>query len=253
MFTLAIVRQPARSIVHGLTTAALGPPDYSRAVAQHAAYVTALQNCGLKVLTLAADENLPDSVFVEDTALLTPHCAVIANPGAPSRKGEVAAMLPVIEDNFKVIEFIRPPGTLEPGDVMMAGSHFFIGLSKRTNAAGAAQLISILEKYGMSGSTIELEKMLHLKTGVSYLEHNNLVACGEFIDHPDFKHFNILPVDDDEAYAANCLWINDSVLVAAGFPKTSRKIKDAGYKVIELEMSEFQKVDGGLSCLSLRW
>jgi len=105
----------------------------------------------------------------------------------------------------------------------------------------------------MSGSTIELEKMLHLKTGVSYLEHNNLVACGEFIDHPNFKHFNILPVDDDEAYAANCLWINDSVLVAAGFPKTSRKIKDAGYKVIELEMSEFQKVDGGLSCLSLRW
>ena len=253
MFHHAIVRKPGRSIVFGLTSAKHGPPDYDLAIEQHAAYVTALENCGLEVKVLDAEEGFPDSTFVEDAALLCPDFAVLTNPGAPSRKGEVELIRPVIENYFDEIEFIRPPGTLEPGDVMMAGSHFYIGLSSRTNSNGARQLIAILEKHGLTGSTVELNKMLHLKTGLAYLEHNTLIACGEFVHLPVFQRFNIVPVDEDEAYAANCLWINNIVLVAAGYPKTAGKIKKAGYTIIELNMSEFHKVDGGLSCLSLRW
>lgn len=253
MYQHAIVRKPGRSIAHGLTTANLGLPDYDVAVEQHEAYIHALKRCGLEVIQLEPEENFPDSTFVEDTALLTPACVVTANPCAVSRKGEVDLIRPVIEHYFDVIEFIQPPGTLEPGDVLMVASHFYIGLSKRTNPEGARQLIAILEKYGMTGSTIELDQMLHLKTGVAYLEHNNFVACSELIEHPDFQKFTVLPIDEDEAYAANCLWMNDMVLVADGFPKARQRIEAAGYKTIALSMSEFQKVDGGLSCLSLRW
>ena len=136
---------------------------------------------------------------------------------------------------------------------MMVGPHFYIGLSKRTNREGAEQTISILKKYGMTGSIVTLEKVLHLKTGLSYLEKNNLVASGEFIGKTEFQKFNLLKVDDDESYAANCIWVNDIVLVAEGFPKIRKKIEDSGYKTIALDMSEFRKLDGGLSCLSLRF
>jgi dimethylargininase len=253
MFTKAIVRRPGRSIINGLSAANLGKPDYQKTVEQHAAYVNALKNCGLEVNELPPDENYPDSTFVEDVALLTPRCAVITNPGAPSRKGEIVSMNEALKGYYKDIEEIRSPGTIEAGDIMMVGSHFYIGLSNRTNSAGAEQMINILSKYGMSGSTVKLEKVLHLKTGLAYLENNNLVACGEFLSNPEFKNFNIIEIPEEESYAANCVWINDNVLVPEGYPLAKSKIIAAGYNVIEVDVSEFRKLDGGLSCLSLRF
>jgi len=253
MFKQAIVKKPCKQMVKGLTTANLGLPNYDKALLQHSKYIEALKIIGLDVICLEADELFPDSTFIEDTALLTPNCAIITNPGADERKGEVVAVMDIINKFYSNIENVNAPGTVEAGDIMMVGKHFYIGLSKRTNIQGAEQLISFLNKFGLSGSTIKLKDVLHLKTGLSYLENNNLIACGEFIKHPDFKKFNIIPIDEDEAYSANCVWINGYVLIAKGFPKTKKKIQNLNYKIIELDVSEFQKLDGGLSCLSLRF
>jgi len=253
MFTRAIVRTPCRSIVNGLSSAKLGRPDYQNALRQHAGYVEALEACGLEITVLPPEENFPDSTFVEDVALLTPRCAVITNPGAQSRKGETRLILKTIRGFFPVVEMIEAPGTVEAGDVMVAGGHYYIGLSERTNLEGAEQLISILQSHGFTGSTVELNEVLHLKTGLGYLEDNNLLACGEFLGKPEFKNFKLLKVSHAEAYAANSVWINGRVLVPAGFPKTKALVESAGYEVITVDVSEFRKIDGGLSCLSLRF
>ena len=253
MFYKAIVRKPSKNLINGLTSGDLGKPDYHLAIKQHQKYIEALEQCGLEVTVMEADENYPDSTFVEDTAVLTSHCAIITNPGNFSRKGEIKEMNRVIKNHFSNIRYISAPGTLEAGDVMMAGKHFFIGLSERTNGEGAYQLINILENYGYTGSTLNVENVLHLKSGVSYLENNNLLSLVSLSIREEFKNFNIIPVDDDESYASNSLWINDKVLIPRGFPKTKRKIEEAGYKIIELDVSEFRKLDGGLSCLSLRF
>ncbi len=253
MFNKAIVRKPCKHIVNGLTSANLGKPDYQLATRQHKKYIEALKECGLHVTILDANENFPDSTFVEDTAILTPYCAVITNPGAPSRKGEVTEIGQVLKNHYTNLEYIKAPGTLEAGDVMMVGKHFYIGLSERTNRNGANQLISILEKYGLTGSALNVGNVLHLKSAVSYLENNNLLSAANFFNKQEFQKFNLIPVNDNESYAANSLWINDKVLVPYGFPKTKDKIKKAGYAIIEVDVSEFRKLDGGLSCLSLRF
>ena len=175
------------------------------------------------------------------------------NPGALSRKGETAEIKKVLKDYYTHIEEVWDPGTVEAGDIMMVGAHFYIGLSERTNDKGAQQVIAFLEKYGMSGSVVKLENVLHLKTGLAYLEQNNLIACGEFVSNPAFQHFNILKIDEDESYAANCMWMNDRVLIPKGFPKSREIIEDTGYSIKEVDVSEFQKLDGGVSCLSLRF
>ncbi len=253
MFKNAIVRTPCKNFVNGLTTAGLGQPDYKKALIQHKNYINALIECGVKVTVLNADEQFPDSCFVEDVALLTPKCAIITNPGAVSRRGETVAMKEVLHKFYSNIEEIKDPETVEAGDIMMVGSHFYIGLSERTNKKGAQQMINILEKYNLSGSVVSLEKVLHLKTGLAYLENNNLVACGEFITKNEFQKYNIIEIDEDESYAANCIWINNRVLIPKGFPKAKVKIENTGYQIIEVDVSEFQKLDGGLSCLSLRF
>ena len=252
-FSNAIVRLPCKRLADGLSTAGLGKPDHGLAMHQHGKYVEALQDCGLDVRVLEADENFPDSTFVEDTALLTPEVAVITCPGAASRKGEIINMKEVIRSYYDQVEMILHPGTLEAGDVMMAGSHFFIGLSERTNKEGAEQLITILERYGMTGAVVEISGMLHLKSGVSYLENNVLLTIDALINHPAFSEYDIIPVPDLEVYAANSLWINGTVLVPEGYPVTLQNIQHAGYDTIVLDMSEFRKLDGGLSCLSLRF
>ena len=253
MFKNAIVRTPSQSMVNGLTSAKLGVPDYKKACIQHKDYIQALKSCGVQVTVLDAKEKFPDSTFVEDVALLTPECAILCNPGAPSRKGEVEGIKSSIADFYAEIEEIKSPGTVEAGDIMMVGSHFYIGISERTNSEGAKQMISILQKYGMSASVVSLAKVLHLKTGLAYLENNNLLACGEFLGKEEFQKFNIIEIDEEESYAANCIWINGTVLVPAGFPRSKNAIENAGYKIIEVDVSEFQKLDGGLSCLSLRF
>lgn len=253
MFSQAIVRKPCPEMIHGLTEAALGTPDYIKALDQHQKYVEALKSCGLKVKVLEADSAYPDSVFVEDVALCTSDFAISTNPGAPSRNGEEAEIKSVLQSYFKEVEAIQAPGTLEAGDVMMVGGHFFIGISERSNQEGADQLIALLEQHGRSGQKVPLKDMLHLKSGVSYLEHNTLLVSGEFIPHQAFRNFQRIEVDPQEAYAANSLWINDRVLVPKGFPLTREKIRWAGYETLDVDVSEFQKLDGGLSCLSLRF
>ncbi len=177
MFSNAIVRKPGKSVIKGLTNANLGIPDYQKALDQHEFYVNVLKDCGLKVKELEADENFPDSTFVEDVALLTPHCAIITNPGAQSRNGEIVEMKRVVQEYYSDIEEILAPGTVEAGDIMMVGSHFYIGLSARTNLNGAEQVIRILNKYGMNSSVIKLEKVLHLKTGLAFFVINILEVC----------------------------------------------------------------------------
>lgn len=253
MFKHAIVRTPCPEMIHGLSSATLGKPDYTLALYQHARYVEALQDCGLEIMILEADSRFPDSTFVEDVALCTPDCAIVTNPGAPSRNGEKLEMESVLRSFYNSIEFIEGPGTLEAGDVMRVGQHYFIGISDRTNTGGADQLIRILEKYGMSASRVALKDMLHLKSGLSYLEQNHLLVSGEFTDHPAFHAFQRIEVPAEEVYAANSLWINNTVLVPAGFPRSLDLIRQAGFRTRVLDVSEFQKLDGGLSCLSLRF
>ncbi|WP_457553457.1 dimethylarginine dimethylaminohydrolase family protein [Desulfobacula sp.] len=253
MFTQAIVKTPCQNMVNGISTASLGKPDYNLALKQHKNYIQALKECGLNVIVLDPDENFPDSTFIEDACLITPRCAIITNPGAASRRDETIQVSEAINKTGLPVERIQNPGTLDAGDIMMVKDHYFTGLSDRTNHEGASQLNFILKKYGYTSSTIILKSVLHLKTGISYLENNNLLAFGEFLTHPALGKFHILEVAKDESYAANSVWINRKVLVPMGFHKTREMIKNAGYQTIEVNVSEFQKLDGGLSCLSLRF
>ncbi len=253
MFQKAIVRQPGRSLVRGLSTAGLGLPDFPKAQAQHRLYVSALEACGLEVTRLEADETHPDSTFVEDTAVLTPHCAVITNPGAPSRKGEIDDIERELKKEFQSLERIHDPGTLDGGDVLCIEGDYYIGLSERTNSEGARQLIDILGRYDLCGSTLPVRAALHLKSSVAYLGDGVLAACGELLAAEAFQAFQILEIPRQESYAANCLAVNRTVLVPAGFPVTAAMVEEAGFSIQLVEVSEFQKLDGGLSCLSLRW
>jgi dimethylargininase len=240
-------------MINGLTSASLGKPDYALALEQHADYTNALVECGLNVDCIDADNQYPDCTFIEDTALVTAQWAIVTRPGADSRRGETVAVERQLAHHFPTIHKIEAPGTLDAGDVMMVGKHFFIGLSERTNAAGANALIALLETLGCSGTSVSMNDMLHLKTGLSYLENNVLLVSGEFVGNPLFESFDCIEVDASEAYAANSVWINGTVLVPAGNPRTAGAIAAAGYQVREVSISEFRKLDGGLSCLSLRF
>lgn len=253
MFKNAIVRRPGKSLVDGIGPEHLGKPDYQKALVQHDNYVEALKKTGVEVTVLEALEEYPDSCFVEDTAVLTEKFAILCPLGAPSRVGEQIPMHETLKKFYDNIEIIKAPGSVEGGDVMMVGDHFYIGLSARTNEEGAKQFIEFLRKYGYDGTMVPLKEMLHLKTGLAYLENNNLLIAGEFIDSPLFKDFNKIIIPEDESYAANCIWMNEYVLVPEGYPKTKKAIEDLGYKIIEVDTSEYRKLDGGLSCLSLRF
>jgi dimethylargininase len=254
MFTKAIVRTPGKSLVNGLSDSKhLGTPDYSKAIIQHQQYIEALKSCGLTITVLDPCEEYPDSTFVEDVALITPKCTIMTRPGADSRRGEVTKMTKTLESQFNNLEYIESPGTIEAGDIMMVGDHYYVGLSERTNLQGAEQLIAILVRYGLKGSTVRLTEVLHLKTGLSYLENNRLVVCGEFKNDPVFSGFEQIEIPESESYAANCIWVNDNVIIPSGYPITKQKVSATGYNVLEVDVSEFKKLDGGLSCLSLRY
>ena len=253
MFKQAIVRRPGKSLVNGITTAGLGQPDYQLALRQHDAYIEALQHCGLSVTVMDADEDYADGMFVEDTALVMPGLAVVTRPGADTRRGEIDSIKMQLAQFFDRIEIIEAPGTVDAGDIMMVGLHFYIGLSERTNEPGASQMIRHLNKHGYDGSTIPIREGLHFKSSISYLENSYIVVTGELVGKPELAKFNPVVLDPADAYAANSVWINDRVLVPAGFSRTSQSITALGYEVIELDVSEFRKLDGGLSCLSLRF
>ncbi len=253
MFSKAIVRRPGKSLVNGITTAGLGRPDYELALKQHDAYIQALECCGLSISVMDADEDYPDGMFVEDVALVMPGLAVITRPGANTRRGETISMKSQLKLFFDQIETIEAPGTVDAGDIMMVGKHFYIGLSERTNASGAEEMIGYLCKHGYDGSMVPISEGLHFKSSVSYLENNNIVVTGELVEKSELADFNPVVISSKYAYSANSVWVNDRVLVPSGFPQTSQAIAALGYQVNELDVSEFQKLDGGLSCLSLRF
>jgi len=256
LFTRAIVRTPGSNFDAGLTTVDFGRPILELALEQHRDYCRALEECGLAVTLLDADLRFPDSTFVEDTAVLTARGAVLARPGAASREGEVDAIRPALLSFFRSPLAIEAPGTVDGGDICEAEDHFFIGVSHRTNEEGARQLDAHLKGFGYTSSVIDVRGMtsiLHLKSGISYIGDNNLVVMEEMADCEGLRGFDQIRVSADESYAANCVRVNDRVLVAAGFPRLMEALGARGFNPLVLEMSEFQKMDGGLSCLSLRF
>jgi dimethylargininase len=256
LFTKAIVRAPAANFAAGLTSVDLGKPTHDLALRQHAAYCDALESCGLKLTRLSPDERYPDSTFVEDTAIVTAGGAVITRPGATTRLGEIEDVVPALRHDYSPLYSIVGPGTVDGGDVCEAGEHFFIGVSRRTNEAGATQLARLLQSFGYSSSLIDIQglsNILHLKSGLAYLGANRLVVIEALSGLKEFSGYELVHVNSVEEYAANCLWVNDRILIAAGFPALKKELENLDYQTIALEMSEFQKMDGGLSCLSLRF
>jgi dimethylargininase len=255
-FRRALVRLPGETYLQGLSTFLFGKPDYDLTLKQHETYRQALVASGLELIVLEALLEYPDSTFVEDTAVVTKEFAVITRPGAPSREGEVVGIAQALQAYYDRLEVIQPPGTLDGGDICQADNHFFIGLSERTNEKGAGQLAAILEAHGCTCDIVDtrgLQGVLHLKSGMSYLGDGNLVIIQALKDHPAFAPYYKLVVLPEENYAANCIRVNEAVLVAAGFPVLAEKLDQMGYSLIQLEVSEFRKMDGGLSCLSLRF
>jgi dimethylargininase len=255
-FTRAIVCPPAATFAAGITTSRLGPPDLTLALDQHNAYCRTLERLGLSLVRLPPNPDFPDSTFVEDAAIVTSRSAILTRPGAASRVGEVVALGAVLGNWFPDLTAIAPPGTIDGGDVCEMGQHYFIGVSERTNAEGAAQLGEWLALHGFSSSVIDIRavpRLLHLKTGLSWLGERSLLAAGEIANHEDLRGWEVVRVPEGEEYAANCIRVNDALLVAEGFPATRARLSALGYRLVPLAMSEFRKMDGGLSCLSVRW
>jgi len=255
-FTRAIVRTPSPSIVNGITSSpAFGVPDYFKALEQHKNYIATLKSCGLDVTVLPPLESFADSCFVEDCALLTEKGAFLTHPGALSRQGEIPFIESTIRSFYSDDQITKMSinATLEAGDVLQVDKHFYIGISVRSNSAGVKQLTAFLTSYGYAATAVELKKMLHLKTGVSYLGQNYFLLAGECIDYPQFENVDKVCVDEDESYAANCILINGTLIMPSGYPKTEQKVQNLQIPIKTVDVSEFRKIDGGLSCLSLRF
>ena len=255
-FTRALVRPPASTFADGLTTADLRAPNLPLALAQHEAYVTALEGCGLSVTRLPADDRFPDSTFVEDTAVLARGLAVLCRPGAPSRAGEVEAIRTAINSFFPAPVAIEAPGTVDGGDVCEAGDHVFVGISERTNEAGGRQLAAHLATRGLETTLVDVRGipgLLHLKSGIAWLGGRTLALARPFASRPEFAGWDVLDVPVGEEYAANAVLVNGAVLLAEGFPRFEAALRARGLPTVALDTSEFRKLDGGLSCLSLRF
>lgn len=256
MFSRAVVRPPGVNFAEGLTSVSLGAPLYERAMKQHEAYCAALERCGIKLIRLEADERYPDSTFVEDVAVITERGAIMTRPGAPSRTGEVVGVREALAQSFSTLSSIHDPGTLDGGDICEAGNHFFIGISDRTNASGAQQLAEWLMSLEYTSCFVDIRDVmgiLHLKSGLAYLGDNRLVVIDALSNREDFLSYDRIVVNKQEEYAANCVRVNDHILVADGYPELEKSLTESGYQTIPQEMSEFHKMDGGLSCLSLRF
>jgi dimethylargininase len=255
-FEHAIARLPAQTFSHGLTSSGEGAPSIEKALDQHERYCDALRACGLTVDLLPAASAYPDSTFVEDTAILTARVAIIMRPGAASRLGEIELIKkPILAYRTDAVQIVEP-GSMDGGDVCQADEHFFIGLSARTNPEGARQLSVILHAHGYTSSTVDIRgqsRLLHLKSGIAYLGRQRLVIAPELSTLSAFQTYELIEVPSAELYAANCIHINDHVLIATGYPKTAAALEAVGYRSLALDMSEFRKMDGGLSCLSLRF
>jgi len=251
------VRLPSEHFSAGITSAICGGnPDFDLALAQHGQYCDALRICGLQILSLAPDARHPDSTFVEDTAILTQRVAIITRPGAASRLGEAAATLAKLRDLFTTIRQITSPGTVDGGDVCEIDGEFVIGWSQRTNAEGIRQLTEFLAEFGYQSRVIDIrgcKALLHLKSGMSYIGDGVCVISVETPFADALKQYQLITVTSEEDYAANCLRVNERILLAEGFPRIAETLTGRNFQVLTVPMSEFRKMDGGLSCLSLRF
>lgn len=256
-FSKVIIRTPASTFDQGQTTVDLGHPDYHLALAQHESYRQAMLTCGASVQVLAPLEAYPDAHFVEDAAVLTEYCAILTNPGVNSRQGEQHEILRALEPEFETIHHITGDAMLDGGDVIKLDKHYFIGISRRTNPAGAAQLADILQRYGYTTCLVDIRnvtEILHLTTGMSALGDNTVLVCNGLRNRVEFAGRRVLEVPlRSEDYAANCIRMNDHVIFAQGFDQTAEVVQKAGYDLVLTPVSEFAKMDGGLSCLSLRY
>jgi dimethylargininase len=256
MFAHALLRLPGENLASALTDAHEGAPDPAVALVQHQRYCEALADCGLSLTVLPADARYPDGCFVEDTAIVTPRGAIVTRPGAPSRRGEVDVIEAALRGLFPRIPRIEAPGTLDAGDVCEADGHFLIGLSARTNEAGAHMLEGHLVDLGYRSDIVDIRQvrsLLHLKSGLAYLGEGRMLATADVARSDALVAYEIVDVPHEERYAANALRINERVLVAAGYPRTREAIESLGFETVPLELSEYRKIDGGMSCLSLRW
>jgi len=250
-FTRALCRLPGPDAGAGLTTAGLGPPDQARLLAQHAAYVAALRALGLEVTVLPPLPGLPDAYFIEDPAVVVPELAVVTRPGAPARRGEVAALAPALAAH-RPLAAIEPPATLDGGDVLVVGRRVLVGRSERTSADGIAALAALLSPHGYQVTAVPVGAGLHLKSSVSWVGGDALVVAHGFAARAALAGFRLLELDPAEGDAANVLWVNGSLLLPAGFPRTRALLATLGLPLVALDTSEIRKMDGGLTCLSLR-
>jgi dimethylargininase len=254
-FTHAICRRPAASIVAGLRAVDTGTPDLGRMQEHHAAYVATLRSTGARVTVLDALEAYPDSVFVEDTALCLPEGAVVMRPGAPSRLGEAAEMAPHLAALYtRVARIEGPDAFIEGGDILVTGREILVGRSARTNAAGIAALTAIVKPWGHAvREVVTPPGVLHFKTDCSLLDAGTILATPRLDASGCFAGYRVIHTAPGEEAAANAIRFNDVVLMAEGFPGTAAAVRAAGYQVVEIGNSECAKLDGGMSCLSLRF
>ena len=253
-FTRAITRLPATSIVDGLRAENIGDPDYEQMLRDHAHYVETLRLAGAEVTELAALGDFPDSVFVEDVALCLPEVAILMRPGAESRAGEVAQMAPVLGDFYQQLLSIEAPGHIEGGDILVTAREILVGGSARTDADGIAQLDDIVKRFGYRLREVATPAgVLHFKTDCSLLDAETILATRRLDASGCFEGYRVIHTADGEEAAANSIRYNDLVLMPAGFTRTRERLLQAGFDAREINNSECAKLDGGMSCLSLRF
>ena len=253
-YTHAIVRIPDRSVVMGLRNGGGPDPDFDALLDEHRAYVETLRSLGLAVEVLPAAAAFPDSIFVEDPALVFSEGAIVLNLAAPTRAGEADLMAPTLEDRFERVLRMKGPGHADGGDVLVLSDRVLIGLSGRTDRAGAGELIGLLAQLGKRGEIAETPGgVLHFKTGCSLIDEETIFALPEMATLPAFKGLRIVPVPAGEAKAANKLRIRDAALVGETYPKSREIIESLGVRTIGLKVEQIGRIDAGLSCMSLRW
>jgi dimethylargininase len=252
-FNSALVRKPGRSVVDGLRAGGGPSPDYPRVLAEHQAYVSALEAAGVRVTTLPALEAFPDSVFVEDPALVFTPAAILLNPGAPSRQGESRELIATLEKRFPRV-LTLPEGHADGGDILVTPGRVLIGLSARTDERGAASLRELLASIGFTSDVVRVPAgTLHLKTDCSLLDEETILATATLASSKLLDGYRVLVVPDDERHATNAIRVNDVVLMRAGCPRTQEMLVKHGLDVVALPTDEIAKIDAGLSCMSLRW
>lgn len=253
-FTHAITRCPSASIIAGLRAVDVGPPNLALLQAHHADYVAALRSTGATVVELESLDAYPDSVFVEDTALCLSKGAVVMRPGAPTRLGEAAEMAPHLAALFDRVVRIAGPGFIEGGDILTTEAEILVGRSARTNAEGIAELIRLVTPWGYTVREVFTPAgILHFKTDCSLLDAQTILSTPRLSASGCFKGYRVIHTIEGEEACANTIRFNDLVIMPAGFPHTAETLSKAGYKVRLIGNSECAKLDGGMSCLSLRF